>query len=103
MQFVDTLIQINLFERLEHRLGTHLGNEGTAFINAVVRSVGFHGLAHLRLGEELIALQRRVARIDHEIILVVDHALKMTAGHVQHQAETRRHAFKEPNMATRHS
>ena len=87
VQFVDTLIQVNFFKRLVHRLGTHLRDKSAALIKAIVRPVGFHSLAHLRLSEELITFQRRVARIYHEIILVVNYTLKVTAGHVQHQPE----------------
>ena len=88
VQFVDTLIQVNFFKRLVHRLGTHLRDKSAALIKAVIRPVGFDGLAHLRLSQELITFQRRVARINHEIILVVNYTLKVTAGHVQHQPET---------------
>ena len=87
VQFFDTLIQVNFFQRLVYRLGTHLSDKSTSFIKAVIRPVGFHGLAHLRFSEELITFQRRVARIYHEIILVVNYTLKVTAGHIQHQSE----------------
>ena len=88
VQFVDTLIQVNFFKRLVHRLGTHLRDKSAALIKAVIRPVGFDGLAHLRLSQELIAFQRRVSGINHKIILVVNYTLKVTAGHVQHQTET---------------
>ena len=47
-------------------------------------------------------LERRVARINHEVILVINHAFQMARRHVQRQADARGHALEEPDMARRH-
>ena len=102
VQFIDAFIEVNFLQRLAHRLGAHLGEERATFLLGCVEPVGFHRLAQLRLSEELVAFQRRVARIDDEVILVVNHALKVPPGHVQHEAEAGRHAFEEPNVRDGH-
>ena len=78
-----------------HPLGTNLGNEG-------VRPVGFLGVSKLHLGQQLVFLQWRVAGIDHEIILVVNDPLEVSRGDIHHQADTRRHTLKKPNVGHRH-
>ena len=47
--------------------------------------------------------QRGLAGVDDEVVLVINHALKMTTSHVEHEADTRRHALEEPNVRGRHS
>ena len=47
-------------------------------------------------------LQRRLARIDDDVILVIDDALELAGGHVEHEADARRHAFEEPDVRDRH-
>ena len=46
--------------------------------------------------------ERRLARIDHDVILVIDDALELARGHVEHQAEARGHALEEPDVRDRH-
>ena len=55
----------------------------------------------LSLGEELAALKRRVAWVNHDMIFIVDHALKRTRCDVQHQANTAWHALVEPDVSDR--
>ena len=102
VQFLDALVQVNLLKRLAHGFRAHLGKERAAFLLRLIRAVGFHGFAHLCLGKELIRLQWRVTRLNHKIVLVVNHALQMATGHVQHQAKAGRHALEEPNVRARH-
>ena len=44
----------------------------------------------------------RVARIDHDVVLVIDDALELAGAHVEHEAEPRGHAFVEPDVRDRH-
>ena len=60
------------------------------------------GLAVLGLGQELALLEGRLARIDDDVILVIDDALKLAAGQVQHEADARGHALVEPDVGDRH-
>src|SRR6478735_10875768 len=54
------------------------------------------------LAEQLILLERRVARINHEVILVIDHAFQVARRHVEREPDAGRHALEEPDMARRH-
>ena len=47
-------------------------------------------------------MQRRLARIDDDVVLVIDDALELARAHVEHQAEARRHALVEPDVRDRH-
>ena len=47
-------------------------------------------------------LERRLARIDDDVILVIDDALELARGHVEHQTDARRHALEEPDVRNRH-
>ena len=46
-------------------------------------------------------LQRRFARIDDDIIFVVNHALELTRAHIEHQPNARGHAFVKPDVRNR--
>src|SRR5213075_1546788 len=48
--------------------------------------------------QELRLGQRRLARIDHDVILVIDHALELPRAHIEHEAKPRWHAFVEPDV-----
>ena len=87
--------EVDTAKGIVHRLRAHRGLEGFGAVS------GF-GFAELLFGEQLILFQRGVARIHHQIILVVNDALEMAAGHVQHQAEARGHALEKPNVRGRH-
>ena len=76
------------------RFRAHLGGEGVAVL--------FLRFAIFGLAQELAGQQRGLARIDHDVILVIDDALELAGGHVQHQAEAARHALEEPDVRDRH-
>ena len=88
------LEQVKTLKQLGNRFGTHAGGE--------ILAVLVLGLAELGLGQELSLLEGGLARIDHDVILVVDHALKLTTGKVEHEADARGHALVEPNVGDRH-
>ena len=46
-------------------------------------------------------MQRRLARINDDVVLVINDALELTRAHVEHQADARRHALVKPNVRNR--
>ena len=95
LQLIHALGQVHPRQRFAHGFGAHLGDKR-------VRAVGLAGFAIFVLVEQLILLQRRVARINDEVILVINHALQVARGHVQDEADARRHALEEPDVARGH-
>ena len=95
LQLGDGGLHVSLDQRIADGLGAHLGDEG-------VVTVFVERLAVLGVGEELLHLQGRLARIDDHVVLVVDHALEGARGHVEQQAETARHRLEEPDVGDRH-
>ena len=72
-----TVASMSVFdERIADGFGAHLGDEG-------VVAVFVERLAVLGVGEELLHLERGLARIDDHVVLVVDHALERARGHVE--------------------
>ncbi len=78
-------------QELPDRLGAHLGLERAV-------AVGGAGLAILLLGEQLLLLQRRVLRIQNDVILEVDHLLQARRLHVEQRAQPARHRLEEPDV-----
>ncbi len=93
-QLVREFAQVNFRQGFLHGLGAHLGGKAVGVL--------LTGLTVLHLGEQLLVLQWRLARIDDHVIFVIQHAFEITRRHVQHQAHARRHALEKPNMADRH-
>src|SRR5204863_4325746 len=46
--------------------------------------------------------ERRFARINDDVVLVIDDALELARAHVEHQSQTGRHALIEPDVRNRH-
>ena len=67
-----------------------------------VGAVLFARFAIFDFGESWCCLSGVVARIDDHVILVIDDALELARGHVEHEAEARRHALEEPDVRDRH-
>ena len=88
------LEEIEVLEQLLDSLGSHAGGE--------VFAVLVLSLAELGLCQELSLLEGGLARIDHDVILVIDDALELTAGEIKHQADTGGHALVEPDVGDRH-
>ena len=76
------------------RLRAHLGGEGIAVL--------FLRFAILGLAQELAGQERGLARIDDEVILIIDDALELAGGHVHDQAEAAGHALEEPDVRDGH-
>ena len=47
-------------------------------------------------------MQRRLARIDDDVVLIIDDALELARAHVEHETEARRHALVKPDVRNRH-
>jgi hypothetical protein len=60
------------------------------------------GVAVFGLAQELAFLQRRVAGVGDQVVLVVEDALEGAGGHVEHQADAARGALEEPDVRDRH-
>ena len=95
LELIDGLVQLEVGQSTVNRLGTHLGHER-------VVAVGGAGLAVLVLGEQLMNLERGAARIDDQVVFVVDDPFQVASRHVQHQTDAGRHALEEPDMGDRH-
>ena len=95
LELDDGGLHVGLRERIADGLGAHLGDEG-------VVTVLVERLAVLGVGEELLHLERGLARVDDHEVLVVDHALERAGGHVEEEAEAARHALEEPDVRDRH-
>ncbi len=80
-------------EQLLDRLGAHLGLEFDAPPLPL--------LAVLILGEQLLFLEVRVARVDNDVGLEVENALEVTKRQVEQVPDPARQAFEEPHMAHR--
>ena len=91
--FVE-LVEVDLGEKFLHRFRAHAGDE--IFAVLFLRFAIFHFVQELGLG------QRRLARIDDDIVFVIDDALELPRAHVEHQAQPRWHAFVEPDVRDRH-
>ncbi len=82
--------QIHGLEQLMHRFGAHAGIEFVAVL--------FDGFQIHFIGEQLAALQRGHARIDHHEGLEVQHALDFAQSHVEHEADAGRQGLQEPDV-----
>src|SRR4030095_6380772 len=94
LQLFVELVEVDLGEKFLNRFSAHTGDE--------IFAVLFLRLAVFNFIQQLCFLQWRLARIDDDVVFVVDHALKLTRAHVQHKPDARRHAFVEPDVRNRH-
>ncbi|MCY1220819.1 hypothetical protein D9M72_328490 [compost metagenome] len=90
-QAADLVLQIDSVEQLANGLSTHAGIE-------VVTEL-FEGFEVLLVVQQLAFLQGGHARIDHYVALEIEHALDVTQGHVQQQADTGRQGLQEPDVS----
>ncbi len=94
-QATDLVLQVDFVQQLAHGLGTHAGIEVVAEL--------FERLEVLLVVQQLALLERGHARIDHHVALEIEHALDVTQGHVQQQADTGRQRLQEPDVGNRRS
>ena len=91
--FDDLGGQVHGLEQLMYRFGAHAGIEFVAVL--------LDGLEIHFVGEQLAALQRGHAGIDHDEGLEVQHALDFAQGHVEHEADAGRQGLQEPDVRGR--
>ena len=94
-QLADLVSQIHGAEQLVNSLGTHTGVK-------VVTEL-FQCFEILLIVQQLTLFQGSHARLDDNVALEIKHALYITQGHVQQQADTGRQRFQEPDMGNRRS
>src|SRR5581483_8409411 len=90
--FVE-LVQVDLGQKFLNRFRAHAGGE--------IFAVLFLRFAILDFVKQLRARQRGLARIDDDVVFVVNDALELACAHVEHQTNARRHALVEPNVRNR--
>ena len=72
------------------RLGTHAGGE--------ILIVLILGFTIFGLGQKLTFFEGGLARINDDVILVIENALQLATCQIEHKADTGRHALVEPDM-----
>ena len=92
-QLLGELVEIQLREQLLDGLRAHAGTE--------VLVVLFTHVAVLSLGQDLLLHQRRVARIDYDIVCKVQDLLQYTRADIQDQAHAGRDALEVPDVRYR--
>lgn len=86
-------LQVDRAQQLVHGLGAHGGVEVVVVLLACGQVLLF--------GQQLAALEQGQARLGDDIGFEVQHALDVTQGHVQHQADARRQRLEEPDVRDR--
>src|SRR5690606_36120027 len=92
-QATDLVLQVNFVQQLANGFGAH------ARVKVVTEL--FEGFEVLLVVQQLTLFQRGHARIDHYVALEIEHALDVTQGHVQRQANTARQRLQEPDVGDR--
>ena len=89
----DIAVDIDRAQQIAHAFGAHDRAEVIAILFGLGEEVVF--------GEQLAALERGHARLDHHIGFEIEHALDIAQRHVEHHAQTRRQRLQEPDMRGR--
>ena len=92
-QRLDLVRQVELAQQLAHAFGAHRGAEVVTEL-LDLREV-------VVLGQQLAALERRHARVGHDVGFEVQHALDVAQRHVEHHAQARRQRLQEPDVGDR--
>ena len=90
----DLLLEVERHQHLADGLRADHGGEGVVAV-LVLR------LEILVLGQELLLLQRRDARLDDDVVLEIEDALDVLQRHVEHEADARRQRLQEPDVRDR--
>src|SRR5690606_3354935 len=89
----DESLEIDSLNQPADRLGAGVGLEGVAVLLTAV--------AILLLGEELLLFELRVARIDDDVVLIVDDPLERRGLHREQVPEARGRRLEEPDVHDR--
>ena len=92
-QRLDLVLEIEVAQQLAHAFRAHRGAEIVAEL-LDLREV-------VVLGHQLAALQRRHARVGHDVGFEVQHALDVAQRHVEHHAQARGQRLQEPDVRDR--
>ena len=95
LQFLDAFDEVHAGQRIAHGFGAHFGDKR-------LRAVGFARFAVFVFVEQLMGFERRIARVNDQVIFIIDDALQMAGGHVQRQPDAGGHALEKPDMANGH-
>ena len=88
------LLEIERLEHLADRLGPDGGGE------AVLPELLLR-LEVLVLGQQLTVLERRQARLQHDVVFEIENALEILERHVEQQADAARQRLQEPDVRDR--
>ena len=86
--------EIDTGQQVLHRSSTHP-------IAEAVFPILFLSFPELDFRQQLPARERRVHRVDDDVILIIDHPFQLAGRHIEHQPEAARHALVEPDVAHR--
>ena len=95
IQFLQQLRKLDMAHQITDGLRPHLGLKRRL-------AVFLLSLAEFDLAQQLFFLQRGVARINDDIVLIIKNALKAAAGHVQNKAHAAGSALEKPDVRDRH-
>ena len=85
-KFFDGAREIHFLQQQRKCFGTHASLEG-------VRTILGDGIAVLFFGEESFAIEAGLARVNHEVLLVINDLLQIARRHVEHERQAARHAL----------
>ena len=85
------LLEVETLEQLADRLGPDCGRE------EILPEI-FLRLEVVFLGQELKRLERGEPRLEHDVVLEIEHALQVLQRHVEQKADARRQRLQEPDM-----
>ena len=94
LQLFVELVKVDLGQKFPDCFSAHPGYK--IFAVLLLRLAVFDFIKQLRF------LQRRLARINYDVILVVNDALELTRAHVEHESDARGHALVKPNVRNGH-
>ena len=91
--FVE-LVEVDLGKKLLDRFRAHAGDE--IFAVLLLRLTVFDFV------KQLCFLQRCLAWINDDVVLVIDDALELARAHIEHESDARGHAFVKPDVRNGH-
>ncbi len=95
-KFLGDLFQIQRCQNFTNSFGANHGCEAVFTILILSNHIFF-------FSKKLILFQRRQARLDHDIILKIENALKILERHVQQLTDTAWQRLQEPDVSNRSS
>ena len=95
LKLLVELVEIDFGQKFSDCLRAHARNE--------ILPVLLLRLAVLDFVQQLRLLQRRLARIDDDVVLVINDALELACAHIKHEPDTGWHAFVKPDVRDRDS